>query len=53
MVGSFLAVNGEEISKARFRFDLELEAQNKHRQQRAGGRPVCHDQSSQRSALIR
>jgi hypothetical protein len=39
--------------KAQYRYDHELEARNKHRQQRAGGRPVCHDQTSERSALIK
>jgi hypothetical protein len=39
--------------KAKYRYDREFEAQSKHRQQRAGGRPVCHDQTSERSALIK
>ncbi len=29
MVGSFLAVSGEEMSKAKYRFGHELEAQSK------------------------
>jgi hypothetical protein len=52
-VGSILPVNGELMIKAKYCYDHELEERSKHRQQRAGGRPVCHDQSSERSALIK